>query len=175
MDHQPFETRILEPNHPSPLDAREFQQHLEQCASCRALQNNWLAAEQTLKRTPQLSPRPGFSTRWQASLAERRARQHVRQVRILLLTLSGGSLVSLLGLIAVFLTVAKPVDLLVAGTRVITTFNGLLVSIQSLFTGALASPLPMAIWIALGCGFCLLVTTWVITLWRISYKGVTVQ
>ena len=87
MDHQPFETWIVGPPTQKPEDAHALQQHLEACPTCRTLQSNWQSAEQALKRAPQLSPRPGFNTRWQSSLAERRTRQHIRQVRTLLLTL----------------------------------------------------------------------------------------
>ena len=175
MDHQRFETWIVGPPTQKPEDAHALQQHLEACPTCRTLQSNWQSAEQALKRAPQLSPRPGFNTRWQSSLAERRTRQHIRQVRTLLLTLGLGSLASLLILIGIFLTVASPVDLLVGGARLITTLNGWLIAAQRLITSLLTNPLPLAVWIVLGCGFCLLVTTWVLTLWRISVKGVTVK
>lgn len=173
MDHQPFETWILDPRTQKPEDAPTLQQHLEQCPTCRSLQVNWQAVEQTLKRAPQLAPAPGFSARWQASLAQRRTREHVRQVRGLLFGLGLGSLASLILLVGIFLTVSSPVDLLIAGTRLLTGFNTWLVNLQRLITSLLSHPLPLALWIVLGCGFCLLVTTWLLTLWRISVKGVT--
>ena len=173
MDHQPDKSWIVDPSTQKVEDTPALKQHLETCPSCRELQSNWKSAQHTLKEGPRmLNPRPGFSARWQASLPERRARQQARQVRALLLGLGSASLVSLLAFIGIFLTVASPVDLLVSGTRLITSLNGWLVTAQRLITSLLTNPLPLAVWIFLGCAFCLLVTAWVLTLARISVKGV---
>lgn len=172
MDHQPFENWILDPHPQSLEDAQALQRHLETCPQCRALKTGWQSAEAALRYAPMLKPADGFSQRWQATLAQRRARQHLRQTRLLLFSLSLAALVSLLILVAVFLNTTSPVALLVSGTRLITSMNSWLVTVQHFITSMLSSPLPLAIWIGLGCGFSLLVVFWMFSLWRISIKGV---
>ena len=172
MDHQPFETWILDAHSQPPEDSQALRQHLEACPRCRALQVGWQAAEHTLGSVPMLNPQPGFSMRWQAGLAQRRALQQARQVRVLLLSLGLGALASLVVLILIYLESASPADLLIGAVRLITNLNGWLVTAQRLIASLLSHPLPLVLWIAAGCGLCLLVTTWVLTLWRISVKGV---
>jgi predicted anti-sigma-YlaC factor YlaD len=172
MDHQPFENWITDPRSQTADDAHALQQHLETCPQCRALKAGWQSAEAALRFAPQLSPTAGFTGRWQATQAQRLARQHLRQTRILLFSLASAALVSLLILVAVFFSTTSPVSLLVSGTRLITSMNSWLITAQHFITSMLSNPIPLAIWIGLGCGFSLLVVFWMLSLWRISIKGV---
>lgn len=172
MDHQPFENWITDPRSQTADDAYALQKHLETCPQCRALKTGWQSAEAALHFAPQLKPAPGFTQRWQATHTQRLARQHLRQTRILLFSLASAALVSLLILVAVFFSTTSPVTLLVNGTRLITSMNGWLITAQHFITSMLSNPIPLAIWIGLGCGFSLLVVFWMLSLWRISIKGV---
>ena len=175
MDHQPFENWITDPRSQTADDAHTLQKHLETCPQCRALKTGWQSAEAALRFAPQLKPAAGFTQRWQATQAQHLARQHLRQTRILLFSLSAAALVSLLILVAVFFSTTSPVSLLVSGTRLITSMNGWLITAQNFITTMLSNPIPLAIWISLGCGFSLLVVFWMLSLWRISIKGVQTE
>ena len=80
MNHQPFEDWLLSDE---PLDQEQetsLRQHLTDCLKCTTLSQVWQSVEQELARTPQISPAPGFTERWQARLAEKRAQMQRRLV-----------------------------------------------------------------------------------------------
>lgn len=173
MDHQPFETWILDAHSQPEQQAQALRQHLDACPRCRALQDSWQAAEAALEGAALLSPRPGFSLRWQAALAQRRAQQQARQVRLLLIGLGAGVVLCAAVLVILYLAAASPADLLIGAVRAVTALNSWLVSAHNLIANLLSHPLPLVLWMAAGCGLCLVATTWVLTLWRISEKGVS--
>jgi hypothetical protein len=172
MSHQPFESWLLDETNPSPEQEAALQAHLETCPECRQIHAGWLAARETLQFSRMARPAPGFSQRFTASLAERRARQaHRRQIRNLILGLTLGVFASA-GLLAVLIfAVDSPVDLLVKATQGITGLVSWWNQVQQLLFVALQLPGILVIWILLTSGVCLLVIGWLFTLWRISHQG----
>jgi len=79
MSHQPFETWILDQGTLSGEEQRALQDHIGSCEQCRRLDRRWQAVRHELRARPMISPAAGFSKRWQAGLAERRAREQRRQ------------------------------------------------------------------------------------------------
>jgi hypothetical protein len=69
MNHQPFETWLLEGGALTPQEKRDLDAHLKVCAHCAALAETGLA----LKSARMVSPAPGFTARFQQRLVARRA------------------------------------------------------------------------------------------------------
>ncbi len=78
MNHQPFEDWLLSKETLDPEQKAGLNQHLQSCSNCANLAAAWQAVEQEIAHTPQAAPAPGFTTRWQARLAEKRAQRQRR-------------------------------------------------------------------------------------------------
>ena len=65
MNHQPFETWLLEDKLINPEQRRELHSHLRTCACCAAL----LETGKALSSAKMMSPALGFPSRFQASRA----------------------------------------------------------------------------------------------------------
>lgn len=174
MSHQPFETWLLDENPLSPEQENALEHHLEGCAQCRRIQTGWQAAQVSLNKPPLATPAPGFSQRFYASLAERRAHKaHQLQIRWLVMTLTLGLVFTALLLGILVFSLASPADLLVRITQILTGLIGWWNQAQLVIIAALHQPAFLAIWILLSSGICLVVFGWLFTLWRISSQGVS--
>ncbi len=58
----------------APADRRALEVHLATCASCQATWASLSSVQRLFKAAPLAAPRPGFNGRFQARLAQRRAR-----------------------------------------------------------------------------------------------------
>jgi predicted anti-sigma-YlaC factor YlaD len=172
MSHLPYETWLLDETDLSPQDEAALQAHLQTCAQCRLVKTGWEAARSRLKSVRMVSPEPGFSQRFNATLAARRARQaHQRQIRLLILGLSLGVIASA-GLLVFFIfSASSPVGLLVRATGIITGTVSWWNQASRLLIAGLQQPLILLVWILLTSGLCLTAFGWLFTLWRISSKG----
>ncbi len=178
MEHQPFETWILTD---TPLSSEQdslLQAHLQTCGGCRTLRQRWQAAQAGVRTAPLAVPRPGFSARFLASLAERRAQQHRLQVRRAFLAAGTGAAVLMVALCVYLLWNASPADwvvsIIMSGLRLFTGLNYLDHAVRS-WMQFIPLPIPLAIWILLSTGFAVLVFGWLFTLWRIITQGVKNQ
>jgi anti-sigma factor RsiW len=176
--HKPFEMWILQDRSLNADEEQELELHLATCETCRQLKLGWQTSRQELTAAVALSPAPGFSQRWKASLADRRARQQQKQVRRFLKYLIGINLLSLAGLVTAIILGTSPLDL----------FSGLLHSSVSVFLYAKqveslalaiyhSVPLyvPVVFWILLSTGFCLTALAWGASMWRYLIKGVSAK
>ncbi len=94
MNHQPFETWLLDEKPLIPAEKRELDAHLKICKACCALAESRLV----LLAARTVSPAPGFVFRFQQRLlAHKIAEQRRRLFGILLLILSG------IGIVGIFL------------------------------------------------------------------------
>lgn len=75
MNHQPFETWLLEEEPLTMQQDRELQSHIRTCTSCSAIADSNLA----LHSTRLIEPVKGFTDRFQTRLADWRKRQIRRQ------------------------------------------------------------------------------------------------
>lgn len=172
MSHQPFETWMIDEIPLSLEQETTLQSHLDTCTACRELQTGWRSARQALQTTAMIRPAPGFSLRFTASLAQRRAIQaHRRQIRNLILGLSLSVMATAVLLAVVIFAVASPVDLLVRTTEVITGLIGWWNRVSRLLIASLQQPVVLVIWVLLTSGISLLAFGWLFTLWRISLQG----
>lgn len=172
MNHQPYETWLLDEPNLSPQDDAALQAHLQTCAQCRLVKTGWESARSRLNNHRMVSPEAGFSQRFTGSLAARRIRQaHQQQVRRLILGLSLGVIGSAVLLGVVIFSVASPVDLLVRATAILTGSIAWWNRVSQLLIAGLQQPLVLIVWILLTSGLCLLAFGLLFTLWRISSKG----
>ncbi|MEE4195179.1 MAG: zf-HC2 domain-containing protein [Anaerolineae bacterium] len=80
MNHQTYEEWALMPEYLSPEEKQALEAHQKECESCRELAKSWAKVEGFLLDAKPVEPAPGFTTRFAASLAERKAKEHKKQV-----------------------------------------------------------------------------------------------
>ena len=175
MEHQPFNNWILDDILLSAEQMQSLEQHLQACPECAKLKLNFNSARRYMLSRPQVSPAPGFSQRWKESLVERRILQQKVQARRFLLFITTASLLSLLALLGYLLATWSPatlvVDLFQSITQLFIGWSQAQQLIQSLWQ-SLPTAVPIAIWIIVSTTFAVLGLIWVLSLWRISLKGV---
>lgn len=178
MNHQPFENWLY---HPEQLDAAqtaELQRHLETCSECRQVQTSWQSVQQLIAQVPPMAAPAGFVNRFNASLVERRKREHRRQARNLLLSL--GILVLLITLLILirFAITSSPAELLGSAIQVVTMAPQQWIEFQYIFSFWVVQ-IPPLVFIVAGLilvGWTLiLVATSFFAITRIKYQGVTKQ
>jgi len=86
MNHQPFETWLLEDKLISPEQRRELHSHLRTCAYCAAL----LETGKALSSVKMISPALGFTARFQARLAAQKVADRRRRFWGAVLFVAGG-------------------------------------------------------------------------------------
>ena len=173
--HDPYEHWILKDGPLNEEQASSLNRHLAGCTHCQQVKLGWERAHQQMTGAEMAVPAPGFSQRWQSSLAERRASRQKNQVRRFFKYLIGINLLSFTGLVST----------LILGTSPLKLFSGLLQGsvstflyakeAQNLILGAFHSvPLfiPVAFWILISTGFCLAALVWGASMWRYLFKGV---
>jgi hypothetical protein len=79
MNHQPFRDWLLSEEKLSAEQIREMQEHVRSCESCRQTEDAWTQVESAFRAIPQAQPAPGFTSRWQANLAEYLAHKQKRR------------------------------------------------------------------------------------------------
>ena len=172
MSHQPFETWLLEENNRTREQEAALQAHLANCAMCRQIHTGWQEARLSLNSTRMAKPASGFSQRFSASLAQRRAVQaHRRQVRNLILGLSLGLIATAVLLTTVILTFNSPTEILVNFVGVITMGVNRWNQVIHVLSAAMQQPIFLVVWILVTCGVSILACGWLFTLWRISVQG----
>jgi anti-sigma factor RsiW len=176
MNHQPFNSWLYEDTPLPAAQAEELRQHLQTCPDCRRQQEAWVNVRHMLRTTEAARPQPGFSNRWQAGLEARRLRQQRRQVRITILALAGAVLLVLLGLLIYFALTSSFADLFASMIGTSTQVAVGLVQIGEFFQSLLRFLPPevtAAAWFIIASWICSLCLAWVLSVWRISRKGVS--
>ncbi len=175
MSHQPFENWILDLNALTGEERRSLQAHLETCSQCQKLQRRWQAVHWELQARRMVAPAPGFTQRWQSSLAERRAREQRKQAWWVFFACLGAALLVLLIITGYVLATSTPTDLLTAGIQYLSSSINLFNLAASLVKSWLAATplaLDIVLWMYLAFTLCLLSAIWVLALWRTSHVGV---
>jgi anti-sigma factor RsiW len=175
MSHQPFENWILDVD-TLPKDERHtLEEHLASCSQCQQLQRNWQSVNHELRAKSMVAPAQGFTQRWQAGLAERRAREMQRQAWKIFLSFSGGSFFVLLGMVTFLLTFSSPAELmavLIRNAAEMANFFSNLVAAVRFWFSATPPALNVALWIYLTITLCLMSLGWVFAIWRTAIIGV---
>jgi hypothetical protein len=178
MCHQPFENWIIDAEPLAVQDRNRLEAHLESCPQCQLLKTNLQAVNMRLSFARQTRPPEGFTQRWQAGLQQRLEdlrMQQVLQVRRFFLYLGAATVVSL-ALFILMVTLGGGLDqwLLDTANR-LQTANQWVGDLQSLlFTLLQITPpvLPLALWITITTVFSALAMIWIVSLWRLTIKGV---
>ncbi len=174
MSHQPYEQWLFDEANLSSEQAQALQAHLQECQHCRERQEAWKNLAVKIQAAPMLSPQPGFSQRWRASLAERRVRQQMLQVKRLFISFVVAAVITLLLLAAVLFLTTSPVNLLVAVFEGVTHLIIRGSQIQHVILPWLKTvPLiiPLAGWAIFSSLFGLLSLFWIYSIWRIHSQG----
>ena len=155
MNHKPFQEwmhSVLDGDL-APASRRELEAHLAECGEC---QSTWTAlsdVQRLLRAEPPMSPRAGFTGRFQARLAQRRSRPRLLWGGLVLGlgAVSAAALVVPVGLgviITALRTAQEPATVLAlvasfsaAASFVDTVFGALFIALRSLVESAAASPL----------------------------------
>jgi hypothetical protein len=157
MNHQSFDKL--------PIDTNEL--------SAEQLQN-WKRVHQQIKHTPMASPRPGFSNRFKASLAERREKEHKAQAQRFLIILISAALVIVSLILVLLLNKASVIEWFALAMQNATKFAVNWSLAQRILTSklfAISPAIPLGFWIVLTSSLSLLILFWGIAMWRIILKG----
>jgi anti-sigma factor RsiW len=177
MNHQPYETWIVDPPQLSQEQMRLLEMHLEGCEACRKLRERWSMVQAELAQPVSMAPRYGFTGRWKAGLAERRLREQRRQAWKFFLACSSAAAAMFVVLVTYLAVSTTPVEWIQAGVKAVSSSAGLLTTLRdvtSTWTQVVPPVLNVAFWFSLVVTLCLLVFVWVFALWRTSLGG-TIQ
>jgi anti-sigma factor RsiW len=175
MNHQPFETWLLEPSQLNEQQAAELRAHLAGCPDCARLQVAWQQVAAVIRAEPELPAPAGFTQRWQADLEARKARQRARQVRRALFLLAGGVFLVSLALLGYWIA-SGPAEFLLRLATTYTDLASTVGGVQQFFQFLLhvAPPaIPFVLGLALAAWVLILSLTWVFAFLRFSSKGET--
>jgi anti-sigma factor RsiW len=174
MNHQPYETWILDEKELIPDQKMDLLEHLEKCPKCSGLEKHWKAARQEVKSMPVVAAPADFSRRFHASLAERRRLLALQQTRVLLISLVSSGVAILITLAVFLLPHTSIVSVMVS---LFTTFFKLINSVTSLwiFLSSMLRSAPTGFLVSVGVMISLLVSMvsvlWAVSFYRITMKG----
>lgn len=177
VSHQPFETWLLDEDQSLTLEERRaLREHIATCTQCQRFEHKWQDVHQELRARRMVAPAPGFTQRWQASLAERRAREQRKQAWRIFGVFMGISLLVLLLLTSYTLATSTPAQWLDAFMRSLSSSNAILQYSIYIFQNWLTgTPLVVhvTLWIYLTMTLCFLSLLWIMILWRTKTVGAT--
>ncbi len=166
MNHQPFEEWLLNDKPITPEQKRELDVHLRTCSYCTALTETGIALKSVRKASPQV----GFTTRFQARLAERKlAERRGRLWGSVLFTFGGLAL--LMWLFSPYLLnfLSAPATWISAvvqwGVFVITTIDAL-AQAGSVFVRIIPEFLSPFAWMVLLSAVAGISLLWTVSIWR---------
>jgi len=170
MNHQPFDTWLLDDKYLSANEKRELDAHLRTCKYCSALAETGLA----LRSAKVASPAAGFTVRFQARLAAQKiAERRQRLWGLLVLIASGLFLIGYISAPWIQSFAASPVEWLTSFVSYfLYLFTSLQASSQIFFVLTRMAPkfIPPYGWMILLSSMAGLGLIWVISIWRFSNK-----
>lgn len=178
MNHQPFESWILDGQTGTPAEKEQLNKHLEVCPHCAKLQQSWLEARHQLRAAPVKKAPHNFIGMWQANLVLFKEKQKRKQARTLLATFIGGALIALIALSAILLPKISLISVIVMVTSSVVRF---LESIKQVWTLILSlvrvapTTTLLVIGAMLGGWILLAVLAWVVSVWKVSVKKVVAK
>ena len=166
MNHQPFEEWLLNDKPITPEQKRELDVHLRTCSYCTALTETGIA----LKSVRKASPQAGFTTRFQARLAERKLAERRRRLWGSVLFTFGG-LALLMWLFSPYLLtfLSAPATWIAVvvqwGVFLVTTIDAL-AQAGSVFVRIIPEFLSPFAWMVLLSAFAGVSLLWTVSIWR---------
>ena len=178
MNHQPFETWILDVPPGSPEEKEQLNKHIEVCPHCAQIQQTWMEAHHQLRSAPAKKAPQNFISMWQNNLILFKERQKRKQARTLLATFIGGALVALIALSAILLPKFSLISMIVMVTssvvRFVESMKQIWTLILSLVRVAPTTTL-LVIGAMLGGWILLAVLAWGLSVWKVSVKKVVAK
>ncbi|GAB4496226.1 MAG: hypothetical protein OHK0052_05800 [Anaerolineales bacterium] len=167
MNHQPFETWLMQPEPLPPPDAQALQAHLRDCPRCTNLHSALTEVNLLFHHAPTVLPTPGFTQRWQARLQHRQKVIERRQAWLVLALSAGAALAFLLLLLMlVALTLQSPANWFLALIGQITQWVYFLATAQQTVK-LLGETLPTGIWLGSGLLLAMILMLWFVSLQKI--------
>ena len=175
MNHQPFESWLLDDKYLSATEKRELDSHLRDCRTCSALAETGLA----LRSAKVISPAAGFTMRFQQRLAAQKVAERRRRLwGLIVLIVSGVGLLSWFAAPYVYAFIAAPVEWL---TAAVGYFLFMFTSMQAfseilrVLSRMVPNFIPPYAWMVLLSTFAGLGLIWIVSIWRFARKpqGVT--
>lgn len=170
MNHQPFETWLLDDKALTPAEKRDLNAHLRACKTCSALAETGLA----LRSARAVPPAPGFVLRFQQRLAVQRVAERRRRLwGLIVLALSAASLIGLFVAPYMVAFVSAPVEWLTAALGyflfVFTSFQAI-GEVVSVFVRMLPNFLPPYAWMVILSGLAGVGLLWIVSIWRFAHR-----
>lgn len=170
MNHQPFETWLLDDKHLTPAEKRDLNAHLRTCKTCSSLAETGLA----LRSARAVSPAPGFALRFQQRLAAQKVAERRRRLwGLIVLAVSAAALIGLFVAPYVVAFVSAPVEWLTAALGyflVVFTSLQAFGEVVSVFARMLPKFLPPYAWMVILSGLAGVGLLWIVSIWRFARR-----
>ena len=170
MNHQPFETWLLDDKVLTPAEKRELDSHMRECKTCTALAETGLA----LRSARVVSPAAGFTMRFQHKLAARKVAERRRKLwGMFVLILSGVGLLGWLLAPILISFATSPVEWLISGAGLfLFVFTSLQAfsEIVTVMVRMLPDFLPPYLWMVILSGLAGMGLLWVVSIWRFARR-----
>ena len=178
MNHQPYESWILDGLSGTPAEKERLYKHLEVCPHCVNLQQSWQEAHHQLRSAPVRKAPKNFISMWQSNLVLFKEKQKRKQARTLLASFIGGALVALIALSAILLPKFSLISVIVIVTSSVVRFMESVKQIWTLIL-SLVKVAPTTTLLVIGAmlgGWILLaVVAWGVSVWKVSVKKVVAK
>ena len=172
FNHVPFEDWLLSPETLSPDEARQLQEHLQNCQACTLLSVALREVDGELHAAPVLNPSAGFVSRWQARLEAERLQLHRKQTFIVMfLSIGGANFLLVLLALVVFPVLRTPWPVFLAYLYELTSaFAFASVIGEALITvmKAVFEIIPATQWAAIWVALAGLGVLWIVALQRLT-------
>lgn len=171
MNHQPFETWLLDDKHLSAKEKRDLEAHLRMCRACSALAETGLA----LRSAKVVSPAAGFTLRFQRRLVAQKITERRRRLWGMFVLIFGG--LGVLGFLAapyIYAFLSAPVEWL---TAAVGYFLFMFTSLQAfseilrVFARILPDFIPPYAWMVIFSSLAGMGLLWAVSIWRLSRKS----
>ena len=171
MNHQPYETWILDDQPTAQKERNELEQHLKDCPDCIRLSESWKRVDKALSN-PVVAPAPAYFLRdWKANLAIRKFELERRRKRNLMVLLGSVALVILFILAALLVPGVSIISISVA---LISSLVALLNTLENLITLIVRSiqqvpPRSLIITtVILSSWFLFATVAWGVSIWKLA-------
>jgi hypothetical protein len=177
MEHQPFENWILSGDLLTSSQSTELANHLIICQHCQSIQEGIMGVEDLLKSATFESPSPGFSNRFRYMAARRQEEAKRLQSYFFLGGILAVTVLVSIGYFVVLMLTQSPTEvisnLMTSAISLAFRIDELLVLLQT-WARFIPWPLTLAIAAIASSLVVLLTSGWLISVWKISTRGVKV-
>ena len=168
MNHQPFESWLLDDLHLAPEQKRELDTHLRTCTQCTALAETGLV----LRATRMVSPAAGFTARFQERLAARRlAERRQRFWGVIVFTLAGVSVLAWMAAPLIGPVLDSPagwITLLLSYILFIVSSVQAMTEVGSVLLRVVPGFVPPFVWMVLASALAGISLLWTVSIWRFT-------